>query len=162
MGDDTILSFELGLYLHGTDTDEVVCKATPAPSWIFARTGSDGEHLSVLTSPEHLGLVVLTCPMAFDHENLIVGQTFGEFLTIMATTGISVLTEFCYRGGLSDASSIRWDPGKLHRVLVDQLGLEEPGDVIGRLVELQAAYLQTATSHPQPGSTSSQLDGFTG
>jgi len=136
-GVSTLVSFELGVYLTDSDEGTLQYDQTPKPGWTFANTGVDGEHFTALTSPERLGVVVLTAPMAFDSPNLVVGQTLEEFLAIAFTVGVTGLTELCYRGGLNGPHGLEPRPTELHGHLRSALQLSPPADVAARLRELQ-------------------------
>lgn len=145
---ESLLSFELGLYLHQTMTDVQPYDQTPTPGWIFARTGVDGEHFSLLTSSASAGVVVLTAPMAFDAPNMVVGQNLEEFLALACSVGVTGLTEVCYRGGLATAPPVEPRPTTLHDHLLTALALDPPADPTARLKELQATYGDLLPTNP--------------
>ena len=74
-------------------------EATPANSLAFATTGGDGVHYSLLRlGPEvgDLSPVVMTVPMNYGQENLIVGIDMKEFLCLGCQTGYFFLEDLTY------------------------------------------------------------------
>lgn len=150
LDDATNLSFELGVYLHTFATQELSYDTTPTPGWVFARTGGDGEHFSVLTGEGASGVIVLTAPMAFDSPNLVAGASLREFLTFSCTLGPSRLADLCYRGGVADIDELpTGETTALHEHLIDALGLEVIGDPLHRLRDLQRLYPMNRDSDPE-------------
>jgi hypothetical protein len=73
--------------------------ATPGNAVTFAHTGGDGVHFSfVLRTGEPIASapVVMTVPMRFDRENLIVGADFRDFLALGMRFGFFCLEQVTY------------------------------------------------------------------
>ena len=81
-------------------------ESTPRNSMAFATTGGDGVHFSfvqlngevVAQSP-----IVMTVPMNFGSENLIVGTDFEDFLCLGCEVGFSFLEQVTYSDSKTDA-----------------------------------------------------------
>jgi hypothetical protein len=102
-------------------------EATPDNSLAFATTGGDGVHYSLLQLERDAGdlsPVVMTVPMNFGHENLIVGSDMKEFLCLGCQVGYFFLEQLTY----DQSDTIYWlthpDEG------FDGLNREPYGDVI--------------------------------
>ena len=65
---------------------------TPRNVRTFASTGRDGVHYSLLACQElTYSPVVMTVPMNFDNNNMIVGETLHEFLCLGSRVGYAAL-----------------------------------------------------------------------
>ena len=74
-------------------------EATPVNSLAFATTGGDGVHFSLMHLEGELGdlsPVVMTVPMNFGQENLIVGSDMKEFLCLGCRVGYFFLEQLTY------------------------------------------------------------------
>jgi len=74
-------------------------ESTPANSLAFATTGGDGVHYSLLHQGGESGdlsPVVMTVPMNFGQENMIVGSDMKEFLCLGCQVGYFFLEELTY------------------------------------------------------------------
>jgi len=74
-------------------------ESTPINSLAFATTGGDGVHYSLLTSgpqADDQWPVVMTVPMNFGHENMIVGGDVWDFLSLGCRTGYFFLEQLTY------------------------------------------------------------------
>lgn len=74
-------------------------EATPRSALVFASTGGDGVHFSLIpnemTAPENWP-VVMTVPMQFDRPNLVVGANLPEFLGLGLKVGYFGLEQLAY------------------------------------------------------------------
>ena len=74
-------------------------ESTPINSLAFATTGGDGVHYSLLRlggEISDLSPVVMTVPMNFGQENLIVGSDIKEFLCLGCQVGYFFLEQLTY------------------------------------------------------------------
>lgn len=73
---------------------------TPTNTEIFATTGGDGVHYSLLYLSEEVQPVVMTVPMNFgntmNHYNWVIGSNLNEFLSIGFYNGWFPIEELCY------------------------------------------------------------------
>ena len=69
---------------------------TPACCRVFAHTGGDGVHFSLADLGELGTPVVMTVPMNFDFENLVVGSDLCDFLALGLRTGYFSLEQLVY------------------------------------------------------------------
>jgi hypothetical protein len=143
-------------------------ESSPLNSSAFANTGGDGVHFNLLhlngkavdNSP-----VVMTVPMNFGNENLILGSNLHEFLCLGAKIGYFVLEQLTYHDQKSQTLAWLNQPEDfveqefrdsvsspylaeqfqrkqyLLRVLRERLGLTPWGNVGQRLNELQQTYM---------------------
>ncbi|GAB3841432.1 hypothetical protein ACFPIJ_43885 [Dactylosporangium cerinum] len=126
-------------------------RTSPANAIMFAGTGGDGVHFSVLTpaagSPA-AAPVVMTAPMAFDSPNHIVAGDLMEFLALGCQTAYYNLDHLAYPWGrsamMARLQTARLAPGTdgahLLQPLIDEFDLRPWPDVERRLDELDAAY----------------------
>jgi hypothetical protein len=80
--------------------------STPVNSIAFASTGGEGVHFSLLQIYEevsHESPVVMTVPMNYGNENLIVGSSIWDFLCFGCEVGFSFLELLTYGDSKSDA-----------------------------------------------------------
>jgi hypothetical protein len=81
--------------------------STPVNSFTFAHTGGDGVHFSLVTLTGKLSEdspVVMTVPMNFGKDNLIVGENLIEFLSLGEQLGYFFLEQLVY----DEAKTIEW------------------------------------------------------
>jgi hypothetical protein len=74
-------------------------ESTPINSLAFATTGGDGVHYSLLTvegEASDQSPVVMTVPMNFGKENMIVGSDIREFLSLGCQVGYFALEQLTY------------------------------------------------------------------
>ena len=84
-------------------------ESTPVNSLAFATTGGDGVHYSLLClggEISDLSPVVMTVPMNFGKENLIVGSDIKEFLCLGCQVGYFFLEGLTYQSEQSE--TIYW------------------------------------------------------
>ncbi len=82
-------------------------QATPDNSLAFATTGGDGVHYSLLDMGGEggdLSPVIMTVPMNFGQENLIVGSDLNEFLCLGCQVGYFFLEQLTY----DESDTIHW------------------------------------------------------
>jgi len=168
---DAFLS--IGLRLHNAKKPwQYYC--TPQNVRTFASTGQDGVHYSFLqlsasAPPLSESPVVMTVPMNFDNQNIVVAENLYEFLCLGARTGYANLEV------LADESRVESDEaiGALARdefvrslskpqqlrlqILNDAFGLSPLTNLSDRMRTLQAPYLdrlqlgEIEQSQPQTG-----------
>jgi hypothetical protein len=88
-------------------------ETTPDNSLAFATTGGDGVHYSLMHVEGEAGdlsPVVMTVPMNFEQENLIVGSDMKEFLCLGCQVGYFFLEQLTYH----ESETIYWltNPGE--------------------------------------------------
>jgi hypothetical protein len=125
-------------------------ECTPLNSTTFARTGGDGVHFGFLHvdgadvdgSP-----VIMSTPIA-DEPNVIVGETFREFLALGCRKGYSSLEVLASRDGVRDFLRRQREPTELRRsalrtlrAIQQEFNLEPWPNIPERLAELQDRYL---------------------
>ena len=74
-------------------------ESTPINSLTFAQTGGDGVHFSLVSSQGEISdssPVVMTVPMNFGIENLIVGENLIEFFCLGERVGYFCLEQLTY------------------------------------------------------------------
>ena len=143
--DEELLNHELGVFIHDpgdTRQTEIDYSATPRDSFAFARTGMDGEHYSVLLDDGCVGVIVLTVPMAFDNEHVVVGESFSEALSLVSGgCGLAVPPGIAY-GAWDRTLAVIKDSSdnSLWRELRSGMGLMPWPDPASRLAELREEY----------------------
>jgi hypothetical protein len=146
IGDAELLNHELGAFVHDPADPGLFdydYDATPPDCFTFANTGVDGEHYSVLLGEDTVGVVVLTAPMAFGSEHLVVGESLLEAVAFVSGgCGLAVPPSFTYAtwdGALAMVNEPRqstlWDQ------LRSSLGLAPWPTPERRLRELQQQWL---------------------
>ena len=74
--------------------------SSPINTEVFATTGGDGVHYSILEISEKIQPVVMTVPMSFGdsmrHYNWIIGENLNEFLSIGYFNGWFPIEQLCY------------------------------------------------------------------
>lgn len=74
--------------------------SSPINTKIFAHTGGDGVHYSILEISEKIQPVVMTVPMAagdsMEDYNVIIGENLNEFLSIGFYNGWFPIEQLCY------------------------------------------------------------------
>jgi hypothetical protein len=74
--------------------------SSPINTEVFATTGGDGVHYSILDISENIQPVVMTIPMNFGDSmndyNLIIGENLNEFLSIGFYNGWFSIEQLCY------------------------------------------------------------------
>jgi hypothetical protein len=74
--------------------------SSPTNSEVFATTGGDGVHYSILALNEQVQPVIMTVPMNFGNSmkayNWIIGENLNEFLSIGFYNGWFPIEELCY------------------------------------------------------------------
>ena len=129
---------------------------TPKNVKTFASTGQDGVHysfLSLASSALSESPVVMTVPMNFHNQNIVVAENLYEFLCLGCRTGYSnlevladeslledskaftALTDDCYGQSLSKLELMRL------QVLNDAFALTPIASLSNRMRNLQSAYL---------------------
>jgi hypothetical protein len=125
--------------------------SSPVNATMFAGTGGDGVHFSVLhvaSGNSATAPVVMTVPMAFGSPNHVVGGSLAEFLALGCHVGYFGLERLAYSWGrqglIAQLQTVRLEPGtdgaRLLRALIDEFDLRPWPDVELRLNELDATY----------------------
>lgn len=74
--------------------------SSPTNTKVFARTGGDGVHYSILELSENIQPVVMTVPMncedSMEDCNIILGENLKEFLSIGYYNGWFPIEQLCY------------------------------------------------------------------
>jgi hypothetical protein len=81
-------------------------ESTPKNSMSFATTGGDGVHFSFVQLNGEIvdhSPIVMTVPMNFGSENLIVGADFEDFLCLGCEVGFFFLEQLTYSDSKADA-----------------------------------------------------------
>ncbi|MEM7016382.1 MAG: hypothetical protein AAF512_03460 [Pseudomonadota bacterium] len=87
---------EIGLVMNRELVTEIY-NSTPKNCLCFASTGGDGVHFSILKGFEpDDSPVVMTVPMCFDNENMIIAESMKEFLDLGCRYGYFCLEQLCY------------------------------------------------------------------
>jgi hypothetical protein len=138
--------------------------STPMNSMAFAKTGGDGVHFSFVQLKEEISNhspVVMTVPMNYGSENLIVGSDFKDFLCLGCEVGYNFLELLTYTDAKSDAiywlnhpeewfTSLRSDPDNgsslddkknLLRLLRYEFDLQPWENIEDKLQSLEDKYL---------------------
>ena len=118
-------------------------RSSPANGTMFASTGGDGVHFSVLDSS---GAVVMTVPMAFRRPNLIVAEGMPEFLALGCRVGYFALEELIYRRSWA----VEWiaaagppkesTSGRFLSAIIEEFALRPWQSIEQRLAELEASH----------------------
>jgi hypothetical protein len=126
--------------------------ASPANATMFASTGGDSVHFSVLHTPgtrDTRSPIVMTAPMSFDQPNLVVGDGLAEFLALGCRTAYYALDQLLYqrqrmvdRLEMAEAPRGTREAGLL-RALVEEFVLVPWRNVGLRLATLDAKYRST-------------------
>ena len=73
---------------------------SPLNTTVFARTGGDGVHYSILELSEKAQPIVMTVPMNFSKSindyNIIISENLNEFLSIGFYNGWFPIEQLCY------------------------------------------------------------------
>jgi hypothetical protein len=119
---------------------------SPVGSVMFASTGGDGVHFSVLPVSDGTDAVVMTVPMQGDDPNHVLGASLPEFLALGFRTGYFVLEQLAYPwgrtgllarlGGTAQHSIEDADRALVSRIS-REFGLSPWPDVSARLDELK-------------------------
>jgi hypothetical protein len=129
--------------------------SSPANATMFAATGGDAVHFSVLHTPgtRDRGAIVMTAPMAYDQPNLVVGDGLAEFLALGCRTAYYGLDQLLYQrqrmiNRLESAEPQHGtEEANLLQALVDEFGLAPWRNVGLRLAALDAKYRSTIHLH---------------
>jgi hypothetical protein len=134
---------------------------TPMNSAAFAWTGCEGVHFSFVVRDgrvDERSPVIVTIPMAFPSDNLVVGESLYEFLCLGVYRGYNALEQLGYRYDevVEVYSDTEWRPktrrhecvgyrvSEHQRVVLgflrEELDLVPWRDVRGRLADLGAKY----------------------
>jgi len=74
--------------------------SSPTNTKVFARTGGDGVHYSILEISENIQPIVMTVPMNFGDSmndyNVIIGENLNEFMSIGYYNGWFPIEQLCY------------------------------------------------------------------
>lgn len=80
--------------------EKAAYNCSPTNTKVFARTGGDGVHYSILEISEEIQPVVMTVPMNFGGSmrdyNWIIGENLNEFLSIGYYNGWFPIEQLCY------------------------------------------------------------------
>ena len=83
--------------------ESYIYDCTPINTKVFATTGGDGVHYSILEISEEIQPIIMTVPMNFsdsiNHYNKIIGENLNEFLSLGYYNGWFPLEELCYKKG---------------------------------------------------------------
>jgi hypothetical protein len=148
---ENFLDVGLGLIDPTWDPRDGGYQTSPANSTMFAGTGGDGVHFSVVNAASGdsgATPVVMTVPMAFDSPNHIVGANLCEFLALGCHIGYFDLEQLAYpwgRQGLivrlqTAPQQPDTDAARLLQALIDEFDLQPWRDVQQRLSDLDAMY----------------------
>lgn len=147
---EDVVSHELGIYAWQPGTRVFPAyDATPRNAVPFAHTGMDGEHFSVSLEAEIAGAIILTAPMAFGNENVVVGRTIEEFLALGCVSGFSSIPDLAMADLEQAVTDIEarnthcssfggGDPAACLTLLRSRLALTPWDDIPTRLAELDA------------------------
>ncbi|MBC7876642.1 MAG: hypothetical protein H7Y59_05665 [Anaerolineales bacterium] len=130
---------------------QIIYESTPSNSVCFAQTGGDGVHFSLL---EIKGIntenspVVMTVPMNFENENIIVGENLLDFLSLGCQAGYFFLEQFSYNWNKTvlfygDSNNYFKDDAigkRLITLLINEFNLQPWNNIDGRLQQLQTKY----------------------
>jgi len=87
--------------------------STPRNSSTFAHTGGDGVHYGLVHLEGKVSSdspVVMTVPMNFDTENMIVGSSLHEFLCLGCEVGYFFLEQLTYEDSRSETIHLIYHP----------------------------------------------------
>lgn len=150
-----------GLLLH-RDLAHGGYDSTPRNSVAFAGTGGDGVHFSFVLR-DGLALedspIVMTVPMHFDHENLVVGEDLRDFLAVGCCLSFFVLEQLTYDRAAFLAAYVAgsdgYQPDDEQRALLARIqlafGVRPPADLgahLDALHERFAAWLEPGEPRP--------------
>lgn len=126
-------------------------RSTPQNSSTFASTGGDGVHYGLLHVRGALvdeSPVVMTVPMNFDHENLIVGEDLLDFLALGCRFGYFALEQLTYQRERATAwiecateKDLASDERELVACIRSHFRLEVWKNVAARLQQLQDRFI---------------------
>ena len=123
----------------------------PKIAHLFASTGGDGVHFSLLRQGKSSSLaglpVIMTVPMAFEQANWIVGANIHEFLCLGCRTGYFSLEGIAYDYsrdqeilGLAETYEPEQDQVPILSALRERFGLQPWDEIPNRIAELQELY----------------------
>jgi hypothetical protein len=121
-------------------------ESTPRNAVTFAGTGGDGVHYSVVEGVVGARPVVMTVPMNWDNENLVVGEDLVDFLALGSRCGYFVLEQLTYSLETSirdiESGELGVEPEGVE--LLDRLrthfGVRPWPSIGSRLTDLEARY----------------------
>ncbi len=124
----------------------------PKLAHLFASTGGDGVHFSILRQENVDSLaglpVLMTVPMAFEQANWIVGANLHEFLCLGCRTGFFSLERIAYDDlrdseflGLASKYVPNQDEVPILSALRKRFELHPWDEIPNRIAELQELYL---------------------
>jgi hypothetical protein len=88
-------------------------ESTPTNSLTFANTGGDGVHYSLIILKNKISTdspVVMTVPMNYGSENMIVGENLYEFLSLGCQTGYFFLEQLTYKNARAETLQLINNP----------------------------------------------------
>ncbi len=114
-------------------------KSTPLNSMAFATTGGDGVHFSLIEINGEISdhsPIVMTVPMNFGNENLIVGSNFNDFLCLGCEVSFFFLELLTYRDTKSETLYWLSHPEEWVKSLKSDLNNIEGSDITINLLKL--------------------------
>jgi hypothetical protein len=140
---------EVGLFLSPLVQSAYEC--TPKDAMAFGWTGGDGVHFSLLQVGESLenAPVVMTVPMNFGAENLILGANLDDLLALGCMAGFDGLEQLVYERAhaievIADAQEIhatrKPHDSQLLSALIDEFNLKPWVDIATKLARLQVDF----------------------
>jgi hypothetical protein len=112
-------------------------KATPSDYLMFASTGVDGVHFSMINGSCGDTPVFMTVPMNFESPNLVVGAYLHEFLCLGCISGYSMLDGLVYsQEETALALEKAKEPKPIMKRLAREFALRPWQNTLGRLAEL--------------------------
>ncbi len=129
-------------------TDELIEEwydSSPLNCMAFATTGGDGVHFSIFKSIDiDKSPVVMTVPMNFGEENMIIARTLSEFLCLGSRFGFFNLEQLSYKFETTtqkiEASNLTEPPNSELRELTEIFSLEPIREVSEYIKETNAKY----------------------
>jgi len=118
---------------------------TPKNSLSFASTGGDGVHFSILTGfEEDNSPVIITVPMCFGEESLVIAENFKEFLDLGCRFGYFSLEQLCYDfestvQNIAEQNILELEDQNLI-LLTNEFGLNPLKEVGNRIEQLNEKY----------------------
>jgi hypothetical protein len=161
----------VGLLLH-QDLSRANYESTPANAATFAGTGGDGVHFSIVQRDGVAGEdapIVMTVPMNFGQENLIVGANLRDFLGVGSSLGFFFLEQLtydrpaclaAYAGGV-DRYRLDDDARTLLARIKLAFGVRPPADLEAHLRSLEhefASWLVPGEPDEAPGPPPTQAE----
>jgi hypothetical protein len=161
----------VGLLLH-RQLSRANYESTPGNAATFAGTGGDGVHFSIVRRDgvsDEDAPIVMTVPMSFGRENLIVGADLRDFLGVGSSLGFSFLEQLtydrpacvaAYAGGV-DRDRLDDDARALLARIQLAFGVRPPANLEAHLESLEqrfASWLEPGGPDEAPGPPPTQAE----